>query len=101
MGKFLESEKPIQTQFKISSPYFSDTARSEGIYKGKPRSFCLPIESAEQNLSQKFGNLHFHTLPITVSNGTMVKMENQAITFAVRKFVVLIFFFHLPIDRMN
>ncbi len=50
MGKLLESEKPIQTQFKISSPYFSDMARSEGIYNGKPRSFCLPIEFAEQNL---------------------------------------------------
>jgi len=50
MGKFLESEKPIQTQFKINSPYFSDTARSEGLYNSKPRSFCLPIETAEQNL---------------------------------------------------
>jgi hypothetical protein len=50
LGKFLESEKPIQTQFKISSPYFSDTARSEGIFSGKPRSYCLPVESAEQNL---------------------------------------------------
>lgn len=50
MGKFIESEKPIQTKFKINSPYFSDMARSEGIYNGKPRSFCLPIEFAEQNL---------------------------------------------------
>jgi hypothetical protein len=50
MGKFLESEKIIQTQFKSSSPYFSDTARSNGIFNGKPRSFCLPVESAEQNL---------------------------------------------------
>jgi hypothetical protein len=50
MGKFLESEKPIQTHFKTSSSYFSDVARSEGVYRGKPRSFCLPVESAEENL---------------------------------------------------
>jgi len=50
MGRFLESEKPKQAQFKASSPYFSDAARSEGVYKGKPRAFCLPIEFAEQNL---------------------------------------------------
>lgn len=50
MSKFLESEKPIQAQFKVGSEYFSDMARSEGVYKGKPRSFCLPVEYAEQNL---------------------------------------------------
>ncbi len=50
MSQFLESEKPIQAQFKTSSAYFSDLARADGIYKGKPRSFCLPVESAEQNL---------------------------------------------------
>ena len=50
MGRFLESEKPKQAQFKASSPFFSDAARSEGVYKGKPRAFCLPIEFAEQNL---------------------------------------------------
>ena len=50
MGGFLTSEKPIQAQFKVNSQYFSDPARSEGIYKGKPYSFCLPIEYSEQNL---------------------------------------------------
>jgi hypothetical protein len=50
MGGFLESEKQKQTDFKITSPYFSDLSRLEGIYKGKPRSFCVPIEFAEQNL---------------------------------------------------
>ncbi len=50
MGKFLEGEKPKQTQFKISSPHFSDAARLEGIYNGEPRPFCLPMEFAEQNL---------------------------------------------------
>lgn len=50
MGGFLEGEKPKQTKFKSTSPYFSDLARSEGVYKGKPRPFCVPIEFAEQNL---------------------------------------------------
>lgn len=50
MGNFLKSEKPKQAYFKTTSPYFSDSARLEGVYKGKPRPFCLPIEFAEQNL---------------------------------------------------
>mgnify|MGYP007065221627 FL=1 len=50
MGKFLEAEKPKQAHFKATSPYFSEPARGEGIYKGKPRPFCLPVEYAEQNL---------------------------------------------------
>jgi hypothetical protein len=50
MGRFLEGEKTKQAQFKASSFYFSAAARSEGIYKGKPRAFCLPVEFTEQNL---------------------------------------------------
>jgi hypothetical protein len=50
MGGFLESEKPKQAQFKASSRYFSDPARSDGLYKGQPRPFCLPLETAGQNL---------------------------------------------------
>lgn len=50
MGKFLESEKPKQAQFKADAPFFSEMARSAGIYKGKPRPFCVPLEYAEQNL---------------------------------------------------
>ncbi len=50
MGKFLESEKPRQAAFKLSSGYFSSSARKEGVYKGKPRPFCLPRECAEENL---------------------------------------------------
>jgi hypothetical protein len=50
MGRFLEREKPKQSEFKASSPYFSDSARGNGDYRGKPRSFCLPVEYAEQNL---------------------------------------------------
>lgn len=50
MGSFLESEKKIQAEFKAKSPYFSESARAEGVYKHKPRAFCLPVDQAEQNL---------------------------------------------------
>ncbi|MBI5830099.1 MAG: hypothetical protein HZB20_11305 [Chloroflexi bacterium] len=50
MGEFLESEKPEQAKFKATSAYISDAARADGIYKGKPRPFCLPLKYAEENL---------------------------------------------------
>ncbi|HRQ40891.1 MAG TPA: hypothetical protein PLD25_23500 [Chloroflexota bacterium] len=50
MGEFLESEKLRQTRLKAVSPYFSNAARVDGIYKGKPRPFCMPLEQAEENL---------------------------------------------------
>ena len=50
MGEFLESEKKQQVKFKKTSPYFSDAARADGIYKGQARPFCLPLEYAEENL---------------------------------------------------
>ena len=50
MGNFLVSEKLWQAKFKSESSYFSETARIEGIYKGKLRPFCLPFECAEENL---------------------------------------------------
>jgi hypothetical protein len=50
VGEFLKVEKVQQARFKASSPYFSDAARADGIYKGKPRPFCLPREYAEENL---------------------------------------------------
>lgn len=50
MGKFLESEKSRQTKFKANSPYFSEAACADGVYKGKPRPFCLPLDYAEENL---------------------------------------------------
>jgi hypothetical protein len=80
MGKFLEGEKPKQAQFKASSPYFSDTARSEGIYNGTPRSFCLPIESAEQNLVPEIREsalLHFAEHSIKWHNGKNGKPSNH------------------------
>lgn len=50
MGKFLESEKPKQVHFKHTSATISEQARAEGLFKGKPRPFCLPPEYAEENL---------------------------------------------------
>jgi len=50
MGKFLESEKQRLTEFKATSPYFSDTTRADGVYRGKPRPFCVPRAYAEENL---------------------------------------------------
>jgi len=50
MGKFLQDEKREQADFKAKSPYFSEPARVEGIYKSHPYSFCLPREYADENL---------------------------------------------------
>ncbi len=50
MGKFLEDEKRSQEQFKRKSRFFSDAARSDGVYRGKARPFCVPLAYAEENL---------------------------------------------------
>ena len=50
MSKFLQIEKPFQTDFKLCTPYLSDPARAVGIYKDHPYPFCLPAEHADQNL---------------------------------------------------
>ncbi|GAH89826.1 unnamed protein product, partial [marine sediment metagenome] len=50
MGKFLESEKHRQTKLKANSPYFTEKARLDGVYKRKLRPFCLPLDYAEENL---------------------------------------------------
>ena len=50
MGKFLEEEKRHQSLFKKTSKYFTEAARPEGLYRDKPRTFCLPVEQARENL---------------------------------------------------
>lgn len=50
MGKFLDSERIRQAQFKQESPCFSGAARQSGEYAGKPRPFCLPPKLADENL---------------------------------------------------
>ncbi len=50
MGKFLESEKLNQIHFKVSLTAISEAAQQDGVYRGKPRPFCLPVEYAIENL---------------------------------------------------
>ena len=50
MGKFLKEEKPKQIAFKLNSPYFSEAARVDGVYKKRSYPFCLPREYAQENL---------------------------------------------------
>lgn len=50
MSTFLEAEKVRQSTFKQQSPTFGIAARSDGMYKGRLRPFCLPGDHAEENL---------------------------------------------------
>lgn len=51
MGKFLEVERERLVEFKKHTPYLSDAARDEGVYKkGKSHPICLPRSHAEENL---------------------------------------------------
>jgi hypothetical protein len=50
MGRFLESEKKRLSIFKTTSNSFSEEAREDGVYKGKPRPFCLPREYSSENI---------------------------------------------------
>jgi hypothetical protein len=65
MGHFLESEKQQQVQFKLNSSSFSDTARADGVYRGKARLFCLPREHADENL---FTDIRYSTLDYFASH---------------------------------
>ncbi|MBX3056127.1 MAG: hypothetical protein KF770_06595, partial [Anaerolineae bacterium] len=80
MGEFLESEKLRYAQFKQISPYFSVAARIEGIYKGKPRPFCLPLGLAEENLFPKIRRTalaHFALHSIKWHDGQNGKPSNH------------------------
>ena len=50
MGRFLESEKKRLSIFTTTSNYFSEEAREDGEYKGKPRPFCLPRSYSDENV---------------------------------------------------
>ena len=51
MSNFLADEKVYQTSLKHpSSLYFSTSALPDGLYRGTPRPFCLPVQCAEENL---------------------------------------------------
>jgi len=50
MGAFLQTEKIHQANFKSTSPYITDAARADGVYKSAAYPFCLPREHAAENL---------------------------------------------------
>ena len=50
MARFLDAEKQRQAQFRQTTEYFSPAARQDGMYKRKPRPFCLPVEFSSENL---------------------------------------------------
>jgi len=50
LSKFIELERQRLNHYKVASPHLSEAARADGIYLGKPRSFCLPRAQAAENL---------------------------------------------------
>ena len=50
MGTFLSIERRRQVAFKAESASFSEAARKDGVYRGKPRAFCVPRYCARENL---------------------------------------------------
>lgn len=50
MSSFLEREKNRLAECRDISLCLSSYARAHGIYKDKPRPFCLPTERAEENI---------------------------------------------------
>jgi hypothetical protein len=47
---FLAEERQRLAALKARSSLFSEAARADGVYKGSPRPFCLPLPNAEENL---------------------------------------------------
>jgi len=86
MGEFLKDEKIKQAKFKASSPYFSDSARADGIYKSRPRPFCLPLEYAEENLFSEIRHTalaYFDSQGIKWHDGKNGKPSNHLCDFQV------------------
>ncbi len=80
MSTFLESEKIPQAKFKLESRFISDPAREDGVYKGKPRPFCLPLAYAEENLipeARQTALEHFRTHKIKWHDGQDGKPSNH------------------------
>ncbi|NQT26177.1 hypothetical protein HQ585_12540 [candidate division KSB1 bacterium] len=49
-SRFYEGEKLSKVYYKIHSNQLPDSLREDGIYKNKPRTFCLPRDYSEYNL---------------------------------------------------
>lgn len=54
MANFKSQETTQQAKFKQTSSYFSQIAKPDGIYRKKPRDFCLPQNVSEENLYSEF-----------------------------------------------
>jgi hypothetical protein len=77
---FLEIEKRRQIDFKQLSPYFTSAARADGMYKRKPRPFCLPLSLAEENLVSEIretAQAYFSSLSIKWHDGQDGKPSNH------------------------
>jgi hypothetical protein len=49
-GTLLEQERKRIEVYKQTSPYFSQAAKEDGIYRGRQRKFCLHNDYADENL---------------------------------------------------
>ena len=47
---FINEEKLRYEELKPKASWLTNAARVEGVYKGKARPFCIPVEEASQNL---------------------------------------------------
>ncbi len=80
MGKFLEEEKKRQIPFKRTSGQFTGAARADGVYRRKPRPFCLPEDHARENLFTEIrdGALnYFKSKKISWHDGTRERPSNH------------------------
>ena len=80
MSTFLETQKVQQITFKATHPSFSEAARTDGIYSGKPRPFCLPLPYAHENLAPSIRHpamTYFSTHGIQWHNGHEKKPSNH------------------------
>ncbi len=80
MGRYLEQEKRHQSLFREASDYFAEAARAEGLYRGKFRPFCLPVDCAEENLFSEIraeALVYFEQNKIKWHDGIAAKPSNH------------------------
>ena len=101
MGRFLEAEKPGQTEFKSDSGYFSTPARPAGAYRGREREFCLLVRLPRKTCSKGFEGMLLPTSRSTASPGMMTTTTSPATTFVIRRSVVSAFCSRSSIGRSH
>ena len=47
---YLQAEKKRQTEWKLTTKYLSRNAKKPGLYRSRLYPFCLPVDSAVENL---------------------------------------------------